>query len=630
MISETPVFPVKIQDGNRRKRRLDLCSPTSPDFVEAANELTKDESIPLYVRTVLAFLLESRREIDSMSRQIKELKDENTVLRKSLDSFKLSSSSNIASSQNPAPSNSSGDGVNQSFEEIERKRSVIIVGVPENRGPRSYDRVSHDRLCVHQLFDFLAIDCTPVSIYRMGRPSPTYNRLLKVVLPNSFFARLLLRCAPKLKHFPLKKGVFIRPSLSKGERERIRAEREAEHSKRTGSKDVNVNSRNVISPNNDHLMSSRVMSSNIGFMNSENFAVIALTETWLSDVISNESIFGEYCNQYEILRCDRRDRRGGGVAIIAKKMLSPRIIFSESVGESYELLCVDFDMADSRTRVVLVYKAPSCTSAMFDQLLKAIGDLVESSSFFLLLGDFNLPEIMWLEGCSPSAHGSRASRFLEMCRSLNLSQLVKGGTHGPNILDLLLTNNLEFVRNAQILAPVGGSDHASIFFELNIEVDIRTNTILRRDFRSANFESILNYLYSVDWYGSFNSVDTVNEKYELFLAILHHTIELFVPLKPCKATDVQLPQHIVRWNRKKNLAWYKAVASGSPKDWDDYRNLRVAFEKRFVNLRLKKSKGLSVLFANDGTAIIKDKDKAELLANVFDSAYQKVDDSSEF
>ncbi|PIO60308.1 hypothetical protein TELCIR_18198, partial [Teladorsagia circumcincta] len=93
-------------EGHKRKRRLDLGSPSSPDFVEAANELTKDESIPLYVRTVLAFLLESRREIDSMSRQIKALKDENTVLRKTLDSLRLSSTSVEVSSQDPVSFNS--------------------------------------------------------------------------------------------------------------------------------------------------------------------------------------------------------------------------------------------------------------------------------------------------------------------------------------------------------------------------------------------------------------------------------------------------------------------------------------------------------------------------------------------
>ncbi|KAK6014714.1 hypothetical protein OSTOST_19896 [Ostertagia ostertagi] len=185
-----------------------------------------------------------------------------------------------------------------------------------------------------------------------------------------------------------------------------------------------------------------------------------------------------------------------------------------------------------------------------------------------------------------------------MCLSLNLHQLVESCTHGPNTLDLLLTNNLGLVRNAKVLAPIGRSDHASVLFELNIEVDVSTSTVFRRNFRDANFDNISG-----------------------------------LPLQ-C--------------NRRKNLAWDKAVASGDPNDWEDYRKLRAVFEKRlkkfysqlerkiiytgnrnsfyrFLNLRLRKSKGLSVLLTDDGRSICKDEDKAELLASIFDKAYQKVE-----
>ncbi|KAK6012832.1 hypothetical protein OSTOST_21990, partial [Ostertagia ostertagi] len=74
--------------------------------------------------------------------------------------------------------------------------------------------------------------------------------------------------------------------------------------------------------------------------------------------------------RYDVIRCDRRNRRGGGVAVIVKKSFTPRLVFEESVADSYELLCADLDTDHAMIR------APSCTAAALDQLLKAIGDLI--------------------------------------------------------------------------------------------------------------------------------------------------------------------------------------------------------------------------------------------------------------
>ncbi|VDL64167.1 unnamed protein product [Nippostrongylus brasiliensis] len=73
--------------------------------------------------------------------------------------------------------------------------------------------------CIKRILDFLAVDCMPVTLYRMGKPVDSRPRLLKVVMPNSFFANLLLKRAHRLKAFPVPR-VFIRPSLSQAERER--------------------------------------------------------------------------------------------------------------------------------------------------------------------------------------------------------------------------------------------------------------------------------------------------------------------------------------------------------------------------------------------------------------------------
>lgn len=60
----------------------------------------------------------------------------------------------------------------------------------------------------------------------MSRPSQSHDRLVKVLLPSSFFVDLAFRRSPA-QALPARKGIFIGPSPPKGEGERIRAERRA-------------------------------------------------------------------------------------------------------------------------------------------------------------------------------------------------------------------------------------------------------------------------------------------------------------------------------------------------------------------------------------------------------------------
>ncbi|KAK6044449.1 hypothetical protein COOONC_18046, partial [Cooperia oncophora] len=182
-----------------------------------------------------------------------------------------------------------------------------------------------------------------------------------------------------------------------------------------------------------------------------------------------------------------------------------------------------------------------------------------------------------------------------LCRGLNFDQLVSEPSHGPNILNLILTNNSQPISNTVIQTPIYNSDHASVAFDINI------------------------------WPGT-----KIAEMFVRTSAIIHHTIELFVPLKPQKTNGVQLPLHLIRCNRKKNSAWAKAVSSDNQAHWDEYNKLRTTFGKklskfhnhverkvifsknknafyRLLNSRLRKTKGLGVLLREDGIAVCKDR-----------------------
>ena len=178
-----------------------------------------------------------------------------------------------------------------------------------------------------------------------------------------------------------------------------------------------------------------------------------LTETWLKCSVSLSPLLGSWCSHYECLRCDRPRKKGGGVALFCKSSFSPVMVFSESIPDSYELLCCDI-CADLRLlRIVLVYRTPSCTGAKTEQLLKALSDMLSCEHLCLLVGDFNFPDISWT---SPYIASNSVSRdFLDLIRTHNLKQHVHNPTIGNNILDLVFSNDNKLVENVSVWPPLG-------------------------------------------------------------------------------------------------------------------------------------------------------------------------------
>ena len=108
------------------------------------------------------------------------------------------------------------------YEAIERRRSLVIVGMAESNEQKPSAHQNSDLKAVQSLMDELDVEAKPVTVYRMG---PRENddgtkrtRLLKVVMPASVHARLALKNSKNLKNVDGYKKVFVRPSLTREER----------------------------------------------------------------------------------------------------------------------------------------------------------------------------------------------------------------------------------------------------------------------------------------------------------------------------------------------------------------------------------------------------------------------------
>ncbi|EYB81617.1 hypothetical protein Y032_0378g294 [Ancylostoma ceylanicum] len=300
-------------------------------------------------------------------------------------------------------------------------------------------------------------------------------------------------------------------------------------------------------------------------------------------------------------------------------------------------------------RIVVIYRTPYCPIGLSDQLFKAISDLVSCDRSCIVVGDFNMPEIDWNGNLTRKGLSAVSKSFLNLCQTHNLSQHVRSSTLDKNTLDLVLSTNPEIISDIRLGAPVGSSDHKSITFNLNIS---RQQPILvaRRNFKDADFDKINQYLLGVDWYGSFGSVLTVNDMYELFIAILHHVIDEFIPLSEVPANQMKLPSHLKALATRRAAAWDQASRTGSPTSWNTFRKLNRKFECRlkkynsfiekkviesgskasfykFLKSKLNAKAKLGPIRKEDNTIVTTDLEKAEVFAKVLEKFYTSCDET---
>ena len=145
----------------------------------------------------------------------------------------------------------------------------------------------------------------------------------------------------------------------------------------------------------------------LGELTNEKTLFLSLTETFLNNNIVDPEIHMEGFN---IVRCDRSERIGGGVCFYLKKSINYTSLLSYS-NSICEVLIVKLTNPD--VILVTMYRPPNATAASFNDIVSQTehkicaldGPLPE----VILMGDFNFPGVQW---DSPSKH------FLKTCKQM--------------------------------------------------------------------------------------------------------------------------------------------------------------------------------------------------------------------
>ncbi|KAF8376151.1 hypothetical protein PRIPAC_82580 [Pristionchus pacificus] len=180
----------------------------------------------------------------------------------------------------------STSSIDDAIEKEKRERSVVVQGLPESSAVKASERMADDHARVISMLDLIDLEHSPAAIFRMGEKSETRPRLLKGGVTgknardshteNPGLARhrsqmrkgregirttqttFLSKSRTVTSKFP---NVFVRPSLTKSEREAAFLLREKKRQLKTEGKDVLIYAGSIIERSQLEAMKKQVRSS---------------------------------------------------------------------------------------------------------------------------------------------------------------------------------------------------------------------------------------------------------------------------------------------------------------------------------------------------------------------------------
>ena len=241
-----------------------------------------------------------------------------------------------------------------------------------------------------------------------------------------------------------------------------------------------------------------------------NVLLMNFTETWLDKYVKDDVIL----NGYQIFRCDRKNRVGGGVAIYVKNEYEVEIIEEMSVG-GIEMVAVHI----KRLNIVniVIYRPPDAVTQQFYNVLEKVDDLLKSVNkpepTVIISGDFNFPFIRWVRGSdngcrwekkknygTTNGMKSQFNKLIDVMDNHALVQIVEEPTRKENTLDLVFTNNVNMFTNIDVTGS-SMSDHKLVELTTNIVNSVaQSKKIEKKEYgKDMNFWHLNFHHEDVNW-----------------------------------------------------------------------------------------------------------------------------------
>ena len=317
------------------------------------------------------------------------------------------------------------------------------------------------------------------------------------------------------------------------------------------------------------------------------FDIICISESWISESF-NKDLLTEYdILGYKKFLYQRHQRQGGGVILYVRNNFNVRNVQNVKVDTHVESVWLDIEtVGNIILRVGLFYRSPSppngegneyirlLNKKYIDEINRGLNNV--GNNIAIILGDFNYSDINWE---LINASNDLSIEFLECIQDNFLEQVVHEQTRYQNCLDLVLTNHSSIVKNLKILAPIGNSDHNSMSFDIEINIQNSENNKEKYNFKKGNYNKFRQLLTNIDWDLEFRDKNCLEmwEKFKENLEILQDECipKVTSRSKNSKPKPNWWDTEISNLIKEKNEANSKLIRNGyQVNDLENFRSIR--------------------------------------------------------
>ena len=377
--------------------------------------------------------------------------------------------------------------------------------------------------------------------------------------------------------------------------------------------------------------------------------IISITESW-GDENTSDGIFA--LKGYTMYR-DDKSGIGGGALLYIKDNIEQRVCRPLNAGNfESSTWCWIIEKNGKKILVGSIYRSPSGTQANNKLLTKLIEKASEiaGDNRLLILGDFNLPNIDWINKELKVGFDTNEEDMFEVISDCFLHQHVTKLTRFRNnqasTLDLIFTKEEEDVKDIEVLQPLGLSDHGVVIANFVSQWRSRVVQKKRRLYHKGNYGLIIEGLNRVNWGAEFEN-KSVQECWDIFKNKLEELVEKHVPM--CEPKDYNEPwmnSGLMRLWKKKYFAWkrftetrshanYLAYKNETKKLKKDVRKAKRKYERklakqvrhnrrafyRYVNSKLTVRPELTEIQNENGQLVDKEEEICNILGKYFSSVH---------
>lgn len=276
-----------------------------------------------------------------------------------------------------------------------------------------------------------------------------------------------------------------------------------------------------------------------------NVDICFLTETWLTSNV-NIPKFG-----YNCIRCDRSDRRGGGVAILVKQNIKNyKPIFVKT--NIIENVGITLKTADSKIINLFAVYFPGgiANPESKGTFRKDVRKLLKIDSNVIICGDLNSRHRNW--NClRANVWGNILTETLSILPYTVLfpdlpTYVPTSHNHRPSTIDIIISNIPQHITQPKTLNLLS-SDHLPVSYKIKFDASIEDNFIF--DYKHANWglykntiDNAISHLPSD--FKKITNTNVIDSNIEIFTQAIFNAVDIAVPKKSLNLTKYRIPSNI--------------------------------------------------------------------------------------